>query len=166
MAKKTRAQGSTPATVALERARIPFTAHPYEHDPSAHGFGIEAAEALGVDERRVFKTLVVDSGVGLAVGVVPVSAMLDLKAMASALDRKRVHLAAVADAERSSGYVHGGISPIGQRKALPTVVDESALGFPTVFVSGGRRGFDIELAPGDLVRAADASVAGIAATAD
>lgn len=140
----------TPATVALERAGVSFVPHSYQHDPSADSYGLEAAAALGVDPARVFKTLVVDTGSGLAVGVVPVAAKLDLKAIATALGAKRCTMADVAAAERSTGMVAGGISPVGQKRALPTVLDSSALEFSTVFVSGGRRGFDVELAPADL----------------
>lgn len=161
--------GGTPATVALTRAGIDFTLHPYVHDPRAQSYGLEAAEALGVDPDRVLKTLLalVDPSTGsgqrgrLVVGVVPVSGQLDLKALARALDGGRAAMAEVADAERATGYVAGGISPFGQRRLHPTVVDESALAFPTVFVSAGRRGLDLELAPADLVRATAAVTAAI-----
>lgn len=152
----------TPATVALTKAKISYAVRAYEHDPTAESFGLEAAEALGVDPGRVFKTLLVDTGAGLAVGVVPVSCTLDLKAVASALGVKRVAMADPAAAERSSGYVVGGISPIGQKRALRTVVDESAFEHATVLVSGGRRGLDLELSPEDLVRATGAGRAVIA----
>jgi Cys-tRNA(Pro)/Cys-tRNA(Cys) deacylase len=141
---------ATPATVALDRAGVPYARHPYAHDPAVPSYGIEAAQALGVDPARVFKTLLVDAGKGLAVGVVPVAGQLDLKALASALGAKSVTMADPSAAERSTGYVVGGISPVGQRRALPTVLDETAYAHPTIFVSGGRRGFDIELAPDDL----------------
>jgi Cys-tRNA(Pro)/Cys-tRNA(Cys) deacylase len=141
---------STPATVALDRARIDYVRHPYHHDPSAPSYGLEAAEALGVDPARVFKTLLVETGRGLAVGIVPVNGQLDLKALAAALGAKSVTMADPGAAERSTGYVVGGISPLGQKRALPTVLDETAYALPTVFVSGGRRGFDIELRPSDL----------------
>lgn len=156
----------TPAIGVLVRARVPHTLHPYQHDPRSTAFGDEAVAALGLDPHRVFKTLVtaLDGGAGgLAVAVVPVAAQLDLKALATALRAKRAAMAAVADAERSSGYVAGGISPLGQRKALPTVVDASALGFDTVYVSAGRRGLQVELAPADLVRLTRAVTASIAA---
>lgn len=146
----------TPATVALTKARIPYAVRAYEHDPAAESFGLEAAAALGVEPGRVFKTLLVDTGDGLAVGVVPVDCTLDLKAIASALGVKRVAMADPVAAERSSGYVVGGISPIGQKRALPTVVDDSAFGHESVLVSGGRRGLDLELSPEDLVRATGA----------
>jgi Cys-tRNA(Pro)/Cys-tRNA(Cys) deacylase len=141
---------STPATVALDRAGVPYTRHPYDHEPSAAGYGLEAAEALGVEPVRVLKTLLVSTGAGLAVGIVPVDGQLDLKAVASALDVKSVTMAEPAVAERSTGYVVGGISPVGQKRALPTVLDETAYAFETVYVSGGRRGFDIGLSPDDL----------------
>lgn len=141
---------STPATVALDRAGVGYTRHPYEHDASAQSYGLEAAAALGVDPAHVFKTLLVDTGTGLAVGVVPVDGQLDLKAMASALGVKAVTMADPAAAERSSGYVVGGISPLGQKRALPTVLDDTAYALEHVYVSGGRRGFDVGLSPVDL----------------
>jgi Cys-tRNA(Pro)/Cys-tRNA(Cys) deacylase len=156
-----RAQGGTPATVALTQAGVTFTAHAYEHDPAAASYGLEAAEVLGVDAARVLKTLVASVDGRLTVAVVPVVGQLDLKALATALGAKRAEMADASSAERSSGYVRGGISPLGQRKQLPTVVDESALAFETVYVSGGRRGFDVELAPNDLIRLTAATVAAI-----
>lgn len=153
---------STPATVALTAAGVAFTVHTYDHDPAARSFGMEAVEALGLPAEQMFKTLVVDTGAGLAVAVVPVSGSLDLKAMASALGVKRVEMARPEAAERSSGYVVGGISPLGQKRRLPTVVDESAGLFDLVFVSGGRRGMDIGLAPTDLIAVSGARVADIA----
>ena len=152
----------TPATLRLTRAGITYAVRAYEHDPAAESFGLEAAEARGVEPARVLKTLLVDTGAGLAVGVVPVDRLLDLKAMASALGAKRVVMADPAVAERSSGYVVGGISPIGQKRALPTVLDSSASEHDTVLVSGGRRGLDLELAPVDLVSVTRAVVAPIA----
>ena len=152
---------STPATVALDRARVEYRRHPYAHDPTASSYGLEAAEVLGLDPARVFKTLLVDTGKGLAVGIVPVAGQLDLKAVAAALGVKSVIMADPAAAERVTGYVVGGISPVGQKRALPTVLDETAYGFDTVFVSGGRRGFDIELSPGDLATVTRAVRAGI-----
>ena len=134
----------------------------YEHDPAARSYGQEAVDALGLPAEQMFKTLLVDTGAGLAVAVVPVAGSLDLKAMASALGVKRVGMADPAAAQRSSGYVLGGISPVGQKRALPTVVDESAELFDVVYVSGGRRGFDIGLAPADLVRVTGAVLADIA----
>jgi Cys-tRNA(Pro)/Cys-tRNA(Cys) deacylase len=154
-----RRTGGTPATVALIRAGVPFTEHPYEHDASASSYGLEAASRLGLDPAQVFKTLLATVDGRLVVGVVPVSGQLDLKALAAALGGKRAELAAAADAERATGYVVGGISPVGQRRAHPTVVDDSALPFDEIYVSGGRRGLDIGIAPADLVRVTRAVVA-------
>lgn len=155
MAKKKRA-GGTPATVALTAADIDFTAHAYEHDPRAASYGLEAAEALGVPPERVFKTLLAQVDGRLAVAVVPVVGQLDLKALARALGGSKAVMADPAAAERATGYVVGGISPVGQKRPHPTVVDGSALDHPTVFVSGGRRGLDLELSPADLVRITEA----------
>jgi len=160
--KRTRGDGGTPATVALTAAGIAFTARPYAHDPAAASYGLEAAEALGVDPARVFKTLLVDAEKGLAVGIVPVDRQLDLKALATALGVKRVQMADPNDAERATGYVVGGISPIGQKRALPTVVDSTATDHSTVYVSGGRRGLDIGLSPADLITVTKARTAAIA----
>jgi Cys-tRNA(Pro)/Cys-tRNA(Cys) deacylase len=154
--------GGTPATVALTRADVTFTEHPFEHDPSASSYGLEAAARLGLDPAQVFKTLLAIVDGRLVVGVVPVSGQLDLKALAAAAGGKRAELAEPATAERATGYVVGGISPLGQRRRLPTVVDESALGWPTVLVSAGRRGLDVELAPSDLVRLTGAVTAAVA----
>lgn len=166
MAKKaTKATGSgsagTPATSALTRAGIVFVARSYAHDPGETDFGGEAARELGIAAERVYKTLVVAVDGALAVGVVPVSGQLDLKAIATALGGKRAVMADPSLAERKTGYVLGGISPLGQRTQLPTVIDDSALAHGTVLVSGGRRGFDIELAPNDLARACGAAWAAI-----
>lgn len=150
--KQGKTAAGTPATVALTKAQIPFVTHEYAHDPAAASYGTEAAEAMGVDPARVFKTLVADVDGKLTVAVVPVSGSLDLKALANAVGGKKAAMADPAAAERSSGYVLGGISPLGQRKQLPTVVDASALGFETMFCSAGRRGLEVELAPADLVR--------------
>ncbi|MCU1583872.1 MAG: aminoacyl-tRNA deacylase [Microbacteriaceae bacterium] len=152
---------ATPATAALTRLRIPFTEHEYAHDPSVIAFGEEAATVLGVDPDRVFKTLLADADGSLVVGVVPVSGRLDLKALAAAVGAKKASMADPAVASRRTGYVIGGISPIGQKTRLTTVLDETAELFDTVFVSGGRRGFDIELSPADLVAATGAVLAGI-----
>jgi Cys-tRNA(Pro)/Cys-tRNA(Cys) deacylase len=152
---------STPATIALERAGIAFTRRTYTHDPAAASYGMEAAEALDLPPARVLKTLLVTVPSGLAVAIVPVDGTLDLKAMAAALAAKSATMADPVAAERATGYVLGGISPIGQRRALPTVLDQSATAHPTVFVSGGRRGFDIELAPTDLIRITGAVTAAI-----
>lgn len=153
---------TTPATLALARAGVAFTAHPYAHDPSADSFGLEAAAALGVEPERVFKTLLADAAGVLVVGIVPVTSRLDLKALAAAVGAKRATMADPVVAERRTGYVVGGISPIGQKLAHPTVLDETAELYDTIYVSGGRRGFDIELTPGDLVRMTEAIVADIA----
>ena len=158
------AAGGTPATVALERAGIAFSTHAYEHDPAAASYGLEAATALGLDPAAVFKTLLADVDGRLAVGIVPVTGQLDLKALASALGGKRSVMADPAAAERATGYVVGGISPVGQKKRLPTVLDSSALQLPTIYVSGGKRGLDLGLDPHDLVRLLGARVAPIGRT--
>jgi Cys-tRNA(Pro)/Cys-tRNA(Cys) deacylase len=147
------ASRETPATRAARAAGIEFTVHEYAHDPRADSYGLEAAEALGQDPAQVFKTLVVDASGDLTVCVVPVAAQLDLGAVG-----KRTTMAPTQRAERVTGYVAGGISPLGQRKALPTLVDETALEHETVYVSAGRRGLEIELAPGDLVALTHARV--------
>jgi Cys-tRNA(Pro)/Cys-tRNA(Cys) deacylase len=151
----------TTATIALKRAGVPFTVHEYVHDPRHQSYGLEASQALGVAAERVFKTLVAEVDGMLVVGVVPVEGKLDLKALAGACGGKKAAMAQVTAAERATGYVAGGISPVGQRKRLPVVLDASAMGFATVFCSGGRRGLEIELAPADLVRVTGATVAGI-----
>lgn len=153
---------STPATNALKAAGVPFAEHAYDHDPANRNFGEEAAEVLGVDAEQVFKTLMVDVDGRLCVAIVPVTGKLDLGALAAAVRGKRAAMADPAVAERKTGYLVGGISPIGQKTPLPTVLDETAELFDTVFVSGGRRGFDIELAPSDLVAITNATVAAIA----
>jgi Cys-tRNA(Pro)/Cys-tRNA(Cys) deacylase len=152
----------TPAVNAARRAGIPFTLHEYRHDPRAESYGLEAAEALGLEVDRVFKTLVAaPEGRGLWIAVVPVAGLLDVKALAQAAGAKRATMADPKVAERATGYVVGGISPLGQRQRLSTVVDASALQFGTIFVSAGRRGLEIELAPGDLIRLCSAVVAPI-----
>ncbi|MFG2342948.1 Cys-tRNA(Pro) deacylase [Streptomyces phaeochromogenes] len=163
MAKKSKKQqpGGTPATAALTAAGVEFTVHSYEHDPSHPSYGEEAAEAMGVSPDRVFKTLVADIDGELTVAVVPVAGSLDLKALASAVGGKRAAMADPAAAERSSGYVRGGISPLGQRKRLRTVLDASASAHATVCVSAGRRGLEVELAPADLAKLTDAVVAAV-----
>ena len=138
---------------------MPFTLHPYVHAADQRHFGEEAAAALGVEPGRIFKTLVADAGGQLVVAVVPVSAQLDLKALAAAVGAKKAAMADPAAATSSSGYVVGGISPLGQRTRLRTVVDSSAEDFSTVYVSAGRRGLQVELAPADLVRLTDATLA-------
>ncbi|HXH88495.1 MAG TPA: aminoacyl-tRNA deacylase [Gaiellaceae bacterium] len=147
----------TPAVVAAERAGISFILHEVGHDPRAPSYGLEAAELLGVGPERVFKTLVVTQDGALGVAIVPVAAQLDLRALG-----KRAVLAEQAAAERATGYVLGGVSPLGQRKRLPTTLDESALVFETIYVSAGRRGLELELAPADLVRLTGARVAAVA----
>ena len=152
----------TPATAALTAAGIPFSEHAYAHDPSNRDFGMEAATALGLDADQVFKTLLAEVDGRLVVGIVPVTGKLDLKALAAAVGGKKAVMADPALAERRTGYVVGGISPIGQKRLLPTVLDDSALAFETILVSGGRRGLDVELAPGDLIGLVGATVAAVA----
>ncbi|RFA19484.1 Cys-tRNA(Pro) deacylase [Subtercola boreus] len=154
-----RGRVTTAATVALNRAGVAFTPHVYDHDSAATDFGAEAAVALGVEPDRVFKTLMVDTDNGLAIGIVSVSSKLDVKALAAAVGAKRGAMAEAVVAERKSGYVVGGISPFGQKTALPTVLDDLALLFETIYVSGGRRGFDVEVSPADLVAATRGQVA-------
>lgn len=153
---------TTQATLALTAAGIPFTGHTYEHDPANTNFGLEAANALGLDPERVFKTLLAELDGELVVGIVPVTGKLDLKALAAALGGKKAEMADPRLAEKRTGYVVGGISPIGQKTRHRTVLDETAELWDTVYVSGGRRGFDLELAPGDLVAITGAVVADIA----
>ena len=152
----------TPATVALRAAGIPFTEHEYPHVPAAQSFGLEAAAALGVEPDRVFKTLLTEVDARIVVGIVPVTGRLDLRALATALGGKRAAMADPALAQRRTGYVVGGISPIGQKTPSPTVLDQSATLWETIFVSGGRRGLDLELAPADLVAMTSAAIADIA----
>ncbi|RDG38837.1 Cys-tRNA(Pro) deacylase [Streptomyces corynorhini] len=166
MAKKPgkRQAGGTPATVALTAAGAAFTLHAYEHDPASASYGEEAAQALGVAPERVFKTLVADVDGELTVAVVPVAGSLDLKALAAAVGGKRAAMADPAAAERTTGYVRGGISPLGQRKRLRTVVDASAGDHATVCVSAGRRGLEVELSPADLASLTGATLAPIGRT--
>lgn len=156
----------TPAIVALEAAGIAHTLHEYERGDSLHDFGAEAADALGLDSDQVYKTLVVtvvlDSRSTQATAIVPVSAKLNLKAAAKALGAKRADMCDPAVAERITGYIRGGISPFGQKKQLPTVIDETATMWECVYVSGGKRGLDISVDPNDLVAALNAAVAPIA----
>jgi Cys-tRNA(Pro)/Cys-tRNA(Cys) deacylase len=153
---------ATPAVQVLERAEVAHTLHPYDPEhPAEQGYGEAAAAALGVAPERLFKTLVTRVDGVLTVAVVPVSGTLDLKALAAAAGGRKAAMAEPADAERATGYVRGGISPLGQRKALPTVVDDSALGFDTVLVSAGRRGLQVELPPAELVRLTRARTAPI-----
>ena len=153
---------STPALAALSAAGIDFTAWPYVHRDGASSYGLEAADALGMEPARVFKTLMASVDGSPAIAVVPVSGSLDLKALAATLGRRRAVMADPAAARRRSGYVLGGISPIGQRHPSPVVVDATALHYTTVFVSGGRRGLDVELSSADLIRVTHAVTARIA----
>lgn len=167
MSKASAKAGATPATAACVKAEVAHAVHAYDHDPRVKSFGDEAVERLsgelGVEPAQILKTLLVKTEKGLAVAVLPVPNSLSLKAVAKALGARKAVMADVAEAERSTGYVVGGISPLGQRKALPTVVDESALAWDRVLCSGGRRGLDLELAPADLVALARASTAPITA---
>lgn len=156
------AREATPALTALTRDGIDFVRHEYQHDPASDSYGLEAAQLLKVAADRVLKTLVVDVGAELCVAVVPVDHSLDLKSAAAAFGVKKVTMAPSERAERSTGYVVGAISPLGQRTRLRTVVDESALSHETVYVSGGRRGLEVELSPQDLVRSTDGIVAAVA----
>jgi Cys-tRNA(Pro)/Cys-tRNA(Cys) deacylase len=158
MAKKA---AGTPATVLLTAQRIPHSLHSYDVSPDAPNYGALVAEALGVAPAELFKTLVAEVDGALTVAVVPVTGDLDLKALAYAAGGKRATLADRAAAERSSGYVRGGISPLGQRKRLPTVVDDSATALDRMYVSAGRRGLQVALAPDDLIRLTDATTAQI-----
>ncbi len=157
----------TPGINVAKKAGITHTVHEYAHDPASESYGHEAAEKLGIAEERVFKTLVVSlDGHELAVGVVPVSSMLSMKQTAKAAGAKKAAMAAPAEAERATGYLLGGVSPLGQKKRLRTFIDDSAANFPTVFVSAGRRGLEIELSPHDLKTLTGASFAGIAQRAE
>jgi Cys-tRNA(Pro)/Cys-tRNA(Cys) deacylase len=156
--------GATPATVALDRARIRYTLHPYAHDSRAASYGDEAATLLGVDPRRILNTLIAAVDGRLVCAVVPVASRLNLKALASAAGGRRADLADPAKAQRATGYVLGGISPLGHRSAIPVLADSSITGFDTVFVSAGKRGLQVELAPADLLRLSGAATAPIATT--
>lgn len=162
MATRRRGAG-TPAVRVLVEAGVTFTEHPYRHDPGHPSYGLEAAEALGVNADAVFKTLLADAHAQLVVVVLPVTCSLNLKALAAVVGAKRASLAAPAEAERATGYVVGGISPLGQRTALPTVVDISAQTLSHMYVSGGRRGLDIGVAPADLIRLTQAQTAPVCA---
>ncbi len=159
--KKTRA-ASTPALAVLDSQQIEYRLHQYQHDANSDvGFGQESAAKLGIDAHRVFKTLMVQVDGVLCTAVVPASGMLNLKAMASAVHGKHAELASPAEAERATGYIVGGISPLGQKRPHPTVIDDSAQAHATILVSGGRRGFSVELSPADLAHASHASFAPI-----
>jgi Cys-tRNA(Pro)/Cys-tRNA(Cys) deacylase len=153
----------TPATQLLAKRQVPHTLHEYTHDPRHSSYGTEASEALGLRPEQVFKTLVAEVDGTLTVGVVPVTAQLDLKALAAAAGGKKARMAEVAAAERATGYVAGGISPLGQRKRLPVVLDQSATKFDTIYCSAGRRGLEIEMTPNDLIELTAAKVSPIAA---
>lgn len=152
----------TPAVEAAKAAGVAFELLSYEHDPRAVAYGMEAAEVLGLAPGSVFKTLVAKVDGRLVVGVVPVASHLDLKALAAAVGGRKAEMAPPAEAERATGYVVGGISPLGQKRRLPAVIDESVLALPVIHVSAGRRGLEIALAPTDLVRLSGAAVAPIA----
>lgn len=156
-----RPPSGTPALIALQRSGVPHVVHSYEHDPARADFGREAVDALGLEAASVYKTLLADVDGSPVVAIVPVTGMLDLKALASARGAKRARMLDPSVAERLTGYVVGGISPLGQRTASPTVLDASAMGQQLVYVSGGRRGLDIGIAPEDLVRVTAAEVAAI-----
>ena len=152
----------TPATNLLTSKGVDFKAHEYSHDPNSTSFGLEAAEKLGVDPNRVFKTLIANVDESFAVAIVPVNQQVSLKSLARTLGAKRAVMADPAQAARLTGYVVGGISPLGQKRLLSTVIDQSATKFETILVSGGRRGFDIELSPQDLADLLSAVFAEIA----
>ena len=152
----------TPGINQAKRAKIPYTVHEYVHDPLCVSYGSEAAIKMGVPEERVFKTLVIQLGTKeLVVGVVPVSSMLNMKLIAKAAGAKKAGMAEASDVERSTGYVLGGVSPLGQKKKLKTIIHSSATKYPTIFVSAGRRGAEIELQPRDLERIINGSFADI-----
>lgn len=153
---------ATPATALLTKSKVPYSLHTYEHRDGVDSFGAEAAAALGVDPLRMFKTLIVTMDGCLQCAVVPVARHLDLKALARVAGGKKAAMADAIAAQRATGYVLGGISPLGQRSRLPITVDASVRDFPTVYFSAGRRGLQIELAPADLVRLTGAAVAAIA----
>ncbi len=155
----------TPAIEAVEKARLNYAVHEYEHNQAAESYGLEAAEQLGVEPARVFKTLLVSLQGGssmLAVGIVPVDKQLDLKSMAAVVGVKKARMAEPQEAERATGYVLGGISPLGQKKRLLTILDETAMNYETVYVSAGRRGLEIELSPRDLISLSGAHMTAIA----
>ena len=161
--KGNNSQGTTPATKALQRAGVDFRVHSYDFDPGDLGIGEQAAQALDIDPNRLFKTLMVTvDGQRPAIALIPVAAETRMKALAAALSGKRAAMIGLADAERLSGYVKGGISPFGQRQELDVVVDQSLENHETVFVNGGRRGLQIEIAPADLINALNASLADLA----
>ncbi|MCP3961931.1 MAG: Cys-tRNA(Pro) deacylase [bacterium] len=152
----------TPAINVLEKSKAAHRVHRYAHDPASEAYGPEAAEKLGVPEARIFKTLVVSLGKKLAVGVVPVSSMLNMKLIAKAAGAKKAAMADPSEVQRSTGYVMGGVSPLGQKRRLPTIIDSSAEDYPTIYVSAGRRGLQIELSPEDLRRLTGGTFAEVA----
>ena len=154
--------GGTPATTMLDRAKISYRTHSYAHDSRADSYGAEAASQLGLDPRQIFKTLIAAVDSSLVCAVVPVAARLDLKALAAAVGGRKAELAEPAKAQRATGYVLGGISPLGHRSRLPVVVDSSASSFERIYVSAGKRGLQLELAPADLIAVAGATTAAIA----
>lgn len=153
---------STPATKLLVQLGVQFRVHEYQHDPNVQSYGLEAADKLGYPYEQVFKTLVAQIDSGFAVAIVPVNTQVNLKSLALAVGSKKAQMAAPVVASRLTGYVVGGISPIGQKKLLPTVLDEMAQLQETILVSGGKRGFDIELNPQDLISVTNGSYAAIA----
>lgn len=159
--KRSHSKGSTPATAQLEAAGIAFQTYTYEHDADHmhRGYGAEASERLGIDAKQVFKTLMADIGDERVIAIVPVNGHLDLKALAASVDTKKATMADPATAQRESGYVLGGISPFGQRTAHRTVLDDSALAFDHILVSGGKRGFDVGVRPHDLLSVLNATTA-------
>jgi Cys-tRNA(Pro)/Cys-tRNA(Cys) deacylase len=154
--------GGTPATTALDRAKVGYTTHPYKHDARAESYGEEAAEQLGIDPRQIFKTLIASVDSELVCAVVPVAGRLDLKALANTVGARKAELAEPAKAQRATGYVLGGISPLGHRSRLRVVIDSSAVELAKMYVSAGKRGLQLELAPEDLIATAQATVAPIA----
>lgn len=152
----------TPGINVAKKAKINHKLHEHTHNPSSESYGLEAAEKLGVPEARVFKTLVVNlDNKELVVGVIPVSSMLSMKLIAKAAGAKKATMASQADVERSTGYVLGGVSPLGQKKRLKTILDSSSKDYSTIYVSAGRRGLEIELSPDDLVKLVNGSFAEI-----
>jgi Cys-tRNA(Pro)/Cys-tRNA(Cys) deacylase len=161
MAKRNRRSGGTPALTTLTEAGVDHTVHEYDHDPRADSYGTEAADALGLSPDRVFKTLLAEVDGALTVAVTPVTGQLDLKALARAVGGRKAVMADAEVAQRATGYVVGGISPLGQRRSHPTVLDASGPDHATIYVSAGRRGLEVELAAADLVRLTGAVVAPI-----
>ncbi|MGB1198682.1 MAG: Cys-tRNA(Pro) deacylase [Thalassotalea sp.] len=149
----------TPAIVLLEKQKIAHNIHQYHHDENAPSYGLEAAEKMAVEPERIFKTLVIEYDTKLAVTIIPVTEQLSLKLAAKALKVKKTHMAPAQKVEKSTGYVLGGVSPLGQKKRLATVIDNSAAAFQTIFISGGKRGLEIEIAATDLTKLCNAHYA-------